>query len=139
VPGVRLWTNDGGVLERHRMLADVLADSQQLAAETLDALRARPALPRAGVNALDRIATQATALALGDLAWNLFRQRETPSPILALERFATLDATVESDDERIEVRIPLGRRHSDLLAHGYLTAVADVPWLDGRVLHIMGG
>lgn len=139
VPGVRLWTNDGGMVERHRMLVDVLADAEQLAAESLDALRARPALLRGGANALDRIATHASALALGDLAWNLFRRRESPSPFLALERFATLDATVESDDDRIEVRIPLGRRHSDLLAHGYLTAVADVPWLDGRVLHIMGG
>lgn len=139
VPGVRLWTNDGGVIDRHARLAEGLADTAALAGELLDALRARTALPRAELDVLDRIATHAAALALGDLAWTLFRDRETPTPILALERFATLDATVSSDAERIEVRIPIGRRHSDLLAHGYLTAIDDVPWLDGRVVHIMGG
>ena len=70
--------------------------------------------------------------------WQLFRDREPATPVLALERFATLDATITTTAERIDVRIPIGRRHADLLAHGYLTAIPDVPWL-GRVVHISGG
>jgi len=139
VPRARLWTNDGGAIDRHAPLEPVLADAAALASELLEALRSRPVLPRAELDALDRIATHAAALALGDLAWTLFRSREAATPILALERFATLDATVASDADRIEVRIPIGRRHADLLAHGYLTAIDDVPWLGGRVVHIMGG
>lgn len=136
VPRARLWTNDGGAAERHASLAALVTDASELAGEALAALRARPAVPRSERDVLDRIATHAASLALADLAWNLFRARETPTPMLAIERFASLDAHVTPGEDRIEVRVPLGRRHADLLAHGYLTALA-LP--DGRVLHLMGG
>ncbi len=139
VPGARLWTNDGAAdLARRAQLAPLLASSVALAAELLAAFAARPALPRDD-GALDLVATHAAAIALADLAFTLFAAREPATPVLALERFASLDARVTVDPDRVAVAIPLGRRHADLLAHGYLTTIADLPWLGGRVLEIHGG
>jgi len=139
VPGARLWTNDGSAeIARRAALASQLADAAELAGELIAAFAARPALPRGGAE-LDLVATHAAAIALADLAWTLFGTRELATPVLALERFATLDAKVAIDDARVDVAIPLGRRHSDLLAHGYLTTIPDAPWLGGRVIEIHGG
>jgi hypothetical protein len=46
---------------------------------------------------------------------------------------------VRVSDDAVVVRVPLGRRHADLLAHGFLAPVARVPWLGGRALEIGGG
>ncbi|OLF10182.1 hypothetical protein BLA60_17210 [Actinophytocola xinjiangensis] len=94
---------------------------------------------RAATRALERSAMLAAALGLGLISWNLWRERETPSPVLALARFADLEATVHHTSDAVRVRLPLGRRHADLLRAGALTDVPDVVWLGGRTLTFAGG
>ncbi|MFJ6997946.1 hypothetical protein [Streptomyces sp. NPDC003090] len=90
-------------------------------------------------SAAERTATLAALLGLSTIAWTLWRDRETPDPLLALHRFADLEATVRFDRDAVRVRVPLGRRHTDLLRGGLLADVPDVPWLGGRPLTFTGG
>ena len=76
----------------------------------------------------------ATALALGMIGWTLWREREAVTPLLALQRFADLDARVSFRPDRVQVHLPLGRRFMDLKQGGLLEDIADVPWFDGRPL-----
>ncbi|PPK67140.1 hypothetical protein V5P93_003477 [Actinokineospora auranticolor] len=106
-------------------------------AERLDELT-RALFARPG-DALERGTGLAAALSLGVLAWTLWRETETPHPATALTRFADLEATVRFTDEAVRVRLPLGRRHADLLRGGALVDVPDVVWLGGRTLTFSGG
>ena len=90
-------------------------------------------------DALDHTVALAASLALGLIAWTLWRDRETPDPVAALTRFADLEATVRYETRKVHVQLPLGRRHADLLRHGLLTDVHDVVWLGGRTLTFSGG
>ena len=110
-----------------------------LAGELDAELSRRPGLPLATTGVVERALTLGAALALGDLSWTLFREREVATPVLALHRFADLGATVTFGAEVVRVRLPLGRRHADLFAHRYTGEVHDVPWFDGRVVEICGG
>lgn len=95
----------------------------------------RPGLNAHAGPAVERSLALAAALGLGTLAWTLWHERETVSPLLALERFADLGAHVRWRVDRVEVGLPLGRRFLDLEAAGWLADVADVPWFGGRSLH----
>ncbi|WP_221352082.1 hypothetical protein [Streptomyces beigongshangae] len=99
----------------------------------------RRAVPLADDGSLERTVTLAAALGLSTIAWTLWRGRETPHPLPALDRFADLDATVRFEADAVRVRVPLGRRHADLLRGGLLTDVPDVVWLAGRTLTFSGG
>ncbi|MBP2330390.1 hypothetical protein JOF56_010775 [Kibdelosporangium banguiense] len=99
----------------------------------------RRAVPLASDNALERSVTLAASLGLGTIAWMLWRDRETPDPVLALTRFTDLDASVRFSSDAVRVRIPLGRRHADLLRGGLLSDVPGVVWLGGRTLTFSGG
>ncbi|ANW21684.1 hypothetical protein I3J09_27825 [Streptomyces clavuligerus] len=99
----------------------------------------RRAVPLDPGGALERSVTLAAALGLSTLAWTLWRDRETPDPVTALRRLADLDAVVRFGPDTVRVRIPLGRRHTDLLRGGLLADVRDVVWLDGRTLTFTGG
>ena len=99
----------------------------------------RPAVPLDTDGDLDRSLTLAAGLGLGTIAWMLWRDRETPDPVLALRRFADLDGTVRFSRDAVHVRVPLGRRHADLLRAGLLADVSDVVWLGGRTLTFSGG
>jgi hypothetical protein len=103
------------------------------------ALQERPAVPRHEASALERSLAVAAAFALGTIAWNLWRGRERVDPLLALERFATLDARVALKDDEIRVRLPLGTRYLDLERHGLLADVRGIPWLGGRAVVFSGG
>lgn len=100
---------------------------------------ARRAVARADGDALDHSVALAASLALGLIAWTLWRDRETPDPVAALTRFADLEATVRYGRDNVHVRLPLGRRHADLLRHGTIDDVHDVVWLGGRTLTFSGG
>ncbi len=89
--------------------------------------------------ALERSLTLAASVALGTLAWTLWRERESVVPQLALQRFHDLDARVFINPHSIRVRLPLGRRYQDLYQHGLLADIRDVPWLGGRILQFSGG
>jgi AcrR family transcriptional regulator len=99
----------------------------------------RRAVPRADGAALEHTVALAASLGLGMIAWTLWRDRETTDPVAALTRFADLEATVRYAADNVHVRLPLGRRHADLLHHGALADVHDVVWLGGRTLTFSGG
>ncbi|MCB9572664.1 MAG: hypothetical protein H6709_11315 [Kofleriaceae bacterium] len=137
----RRWSNDGA---RDAAALAARADRlDELAARVveLDAAlwRDRPALPGPDAAVLEDVLGQAAALALGDVAWTLFAAREPATPVLALRRFADLDACVTFGADDVRVRVPLGRRHGDLFFHGYMTRVPAVPWLGGRAVELAGG
>ncbi|WHM41536.1 hypothetical protein [Streptomyces sp. BPTC-684] len=133
-----LWTAEGAVLDL-RLAAQLPGHAARLA-DLVDALAGqRRAVPLARDGALERSVTLAAGLGLSTIAWTLWRERETPDPVLALTRFADLDATVRFEPEAVRVRVPLGRRHADLLRGGLLADVPDVVWLGGRALTFSGG
>jgi hypothetical protein len=92
----------------------------------------------ASVPALERSATLAAALALGEIAWRLCARAPfawaDPDPCLALERFGDLAGTMIVASREVTVRLPLGPRARDLEAAGLLADVDEVPWLGGRRL-----
>jgi len=98
------------------------------------AMAARPAVPRATHPGLERTLTLLATAGLGTIAWLLWRDREPTDPLLALTRLGDLGGLVRFGADEVRVRLPYGRRHDDLAAHGLLADVPDVSWLDGRAL-----
>ncbi|NBH03980.1 hypothetical protein, partial [Amycolatopsis sp. SID8362] len=94
------------------------------------------AVPLAADRALEHSVSLAASLALGMIAWQLW---EGDSPVRALTTFADLEATVRFTRDAVRVKLPLGRRHTDLWRGGALTDVPDVVWLGGRTLTFSGG
>ncbi|MEV6875373.1 hypothetical protein [Amycolatopsis sp. NPDC051128] len=129
-----LWTT-GGV--EPRLAAEFPAERLDELVRTL--FGAHRALPTASDRALDHSVALAAALSLGMIAWQLWRDRETPDPVLALTRFADLEATVRFTRDAVRVKLPLGRRHTDLWRGGALVDVPNVVWLGGRTLTFSGG
>jgi hypothetical protein len=121
-----------------RLVAALPSCAERLT-ELVSAFSTRRAVPRSDDGALDRSALLAAATGLGLIAWTLWHDRESPDPVLALTRFADLEVTVRYRADSVHVRLPLGRRHADLLNHGLLTDVPDVVWLGGRPLTFSGG
>ncbi|MFI6638405.1 hypothetical protein [Streptomyces sp. NPDC050504] len=134
-----LWTAADEQLTDPR-LAVQLPEHTARFADLVTALTVdRRAVPLAADCALERTVTLAAALGLATVAWTLWRDRETPDPLLALRRFADLEATVRFDASAVRVRVPMGRRHADLERGGLLRDVPDVVWLGGRTLTFSGG
>ncbi|HWS89090.1 MAG TPA: hypothetical protein VN282_19115 [Pyrinomonadaceae bacterium] len=99
----------------------------------------RASLAPARDTRLEQSLTLAAALALGTIAWTLWRGREFATPLLAVERFGDLGARVRFTERHVRVRLPLGRRRSDLEAAGLLSDVGGVPWFGGRSVEFTGG
>lgn len=114
-----------------------IESSAALARELVEVLSARPVLPRDPLARLDATCALAATAALADLGARLFPTEPT-TPVLVLTRFRDLDANVHFDPERIRVRVPLGRRHADLMKHGVLGELHRIPWLAGRTLDLGG-
>jgi hypothetical protein len=131
-----LWASGDPPL---RLAADLPAHTAQIADLVRSLVITRRAVPLAEDHALDHSVMLAAATGLGTIAWTLWRDREPPAPVLALTRFADLEATVQFTPDVVKVRVPLGRRHADLLRCGALTDVHDVVWLAGRTLTFSGG
>ncbi|HEV7408803.1 MAG TPA: hypothetical protein VGO01_09985 [Bradyrhizobium sp.] len=140
-PGEAWWSND--TLAGDERLA---AAARRLApaADEADAFwhsigAERPSVPRAANESCDNTLTLAAGLALGSIAWELWREREPTSPQLALARFHDLDARIRVDAASVRVSLPLGRRFHDLHEHGFLDDLSGVPWFGGRVLSFASG
>lgn len=135
----RLYTNDTAT-PAPRLAATTVGfeNHLSLASELVEVLAGRPALAREAHTALEATCTLAATAALADLGARLFPSEPT-TPVLALTRFRDLDARVSFDRDRIRVRVPLGRRHADLMRHGVLRGLSTVPWLGSRVLELGGG
>ncbi|MGN9908579.1 hypothetical protein ACTMTJ_13635 [Phytohabitans sp. LJ34] len=123
----------GGRLALRAATAD-LTGPAAAAGELMAAMAARPAAPRASHPGLERTLTLLATAGLGTIAWLLWRHREPTDPQLALTRLGDLGGLVRFDADEVRVRLPYGRRHDDLAAHGLLADVPDVSWLDGRTL-----
>jgi hypothetical protein len=134
----RLFTNDtttpAGKLVA---LTANLDNALTLVEELVEALAERPAIPRGPLTAYEATCMLAATSALADLGGRLF-PTETTTPALALARFRDLDARVRFEADRIRIRIPLGRRHADLMHHAVLGEFR-VPWLDERTIDLGGG
>jgi hypothetical protein len=133
----RWWTND--VFTSDSLLAQA-AEYMPTALEDAEELWQvlaieRPSIPLADDSVLERQVTMAAAVALGTIAWELWRERESTAPQLALQRFGDLDARVDYSRDAVTVSLPLGKRFLDLQSHGMLDEVNDVPWFNGRKLN----
>lgn len=133
-----LWAAEGTRIEP-RLAAELPGHAERLGRLVLALVTERRAVPLAAHEDLERTVTLAATLGLATIAWMLWRDRETPDPLLALTRFADLAATVRYERAAVRVRVPLGRRHADLLRSGLLADVSDVVWLGGRTLTFSGG
>jgi hypothetical protein len=129
----RLFTNG------HDAPLIVLDETAARARDTWGELERRPLGGHDADPALDRSVSLAAALALGTIAWELWRMREPTSPLLALQRFGDLEATVRFERHQIRVRLPLGKRFKDLERAGFLADVQRVPWLENRPVVFSGG
>ena len=136
----RLWTNDEtSPVQQLASQALRMPDTIERLDEVVRHLAgAWSVMPRAADSPLARGMTLATAVALGTIAWTLWKDREPPDPLLALERFGDLSARVRIEADRVQVRLPLGRRSADLREHGFLTDIPRVPWLAGRFVEFTG-
>jgi hypothetical protein len=131
-----LWTNDDAI-EAGPLHAAL--SGAALAGAAWREIAARPALPGGRDPALEISFGLAASLALGSIAWELWRAREPAAPDLALDRFADFDAVVRAEPETVTVVLPLGRRFFDLRAHGFLDDVGGVPWFGDRPLCFRSG
>ena len=137
----RLYTNDR---ETKSATLTSIAESMLPMVEQVDLLWSafsvqRPAIPTARHSQLELSLTMAASLALGTISWVLWRDRETTTPLLALERFGNLPARVRFTSSSVQLNLPLGRRQQDLREHGFLADLHDVPWLAGRKIEFLGG
>lgn len=135
------WTNSqrpssSAMLGAGRRLMPASADAARLCAELLCA---RPAAVRAASSELDQSLLLAASMALGTIAWKLWRERGPTHPAQVLERFCDLGARVRFDDSTVAVILPLGRRHAELRDAGLLLPIRAVPWLGGRSVEFAGG
>jgi hypothetical protein len=121
--GARAWTNaPDEIAIPHASVLPLAEDVDELVA----ALASRR--PRDLPLPIARTSGLAAAVALGDIAHRLWRDREPTSPQLALARFADLSARIVVSPDLIDVRIPYGARHRDLARAGLLAAPT-VSWL----------
>jgi len=130
------WTNHAHPFSESLVLAARMLEISSLEAASFweQFVIARPALPRAKLPGLEGCITLAASMALGILAWQLWNERGRTTPQLALERFGDLDASVRFSGDTVQVGLPRGRRHSELLDAGLLASVRDIPWFSGRRL-----
>ena len=134
------WTNDRDPdsLRVLRAARDFAAASEEAATLWETFGEARPGVVHGHSSPLDRTLTLSAAVACGAIAWELWRERGRTTPQLVLERFCDLDGRVRFSPETITVRLPLGRRHQELLQRGLLSPVRDIPWFGGRPVELGG-
>jgi hypothetical protein len=141
LPHERWWSNDadapaGPLVAAGRRLGAAVesleASSQELAIN-------RPAVVPGDGGRLERSLALASAVALTDISWNIWRKTDDPDALLAVERFGDLEARVHFRPDEVRVKLPLGKRSLDLEHHGLLDDVVGVPWFGGRVVRFSGG
>lgn len=135
-----IWSNTPTESAGENWRTVLETDAAERRAEAIDTgvFRERPACVAHRCDALDRMLSVAAGTGLARIAATLWSKQEATSPLLTLQRFGDLSARVMFDPTRVRVHLPLGRRSMDLRKHGALECVAEVPWLDGRVLEFTG-
>jgi hypothetical protein len=131
--GARAWTNDcvaaDEVLAPHSGYLALAEDVDELVALLVSRR------PRDLPAPIARASGLAAAIALGDIAHRLWRDREPTSPQLAFARMGDLSARIVVSSDQIDVRIPYGARHRDLARAGFLAAPM-VPWLGSLAIGV---
>jgi hypothetical protein len=140
-PRERWWTNetimsDSALVRTARAMRDTAEEATTLWQALMIE---RPGIPLANSVELDRHLAVAASTALGTIAWELWREREQTTPLLALERFQDLEAQVIFSREVVRVHLPRGKRFDDLHHHGLIEDVNNVPWFGGRKLTFAAG
>jgi hypothetical protein len=141
-PAAAVWTNHPDPASTAILRATLqFAQAAQEGANFWEQLgRARVSVIHAASQDLDHALTLAAGTALGTIAWKLWGERSRTTPQLVLERFGDLDAYVKFNEDAIIVRLPLGRRHRELLDKGLLAPVDDAFWFgDDRRVEFAGG
>jgi hypothetical protein len=117
-----LWTNDAGApdheLARDATALELVDDVHAVLAEFAQ----RPAVPRDPSGLLDASLGLAAGVALADVAYSLWREREPTSSLLALRRFRDLSGRLGA-----RLSLPLGPRRRDLERAGFLGELR-MPW-----------
>lgn len=135
------WTNDTAappakLVQMGRKLRSALEIALLLAKEMLVD---RPALPSTDDATLENSLTLAVSVALGQIAWSLWHDREPTDPLIALQRFSDLDARIQFNETTVRVVLPLGRRSMHLAEAGLLNDIPHVPWFGDRVVTFAKG
>jgi hypothetical protein len=102
---------------------------RELAAR-FDAAIGRPRRP------LDDLLDLVVAGGLSLVAWKMAATMAEPDPLLALDHLADLEADVAVDEDRLQVRLPLGTRFFALAEADLVGTVTDVPWLPGTTIEL---
>lgn len=101
-------------------------------------LRSRPACALAKTPQFDRHIEGVAAWSLFEIARALWPAEDSGIE-LAFDRLSSLDVQVRRSDEGLSIRVPLGKRHADLLHAGLLADVPNAPWLrDGASVRFRG-
>jgi hypothetical protein len=136
----RYWTNDNATAEPALLAsAAKMSALDEACREWWKELALRPAAPLAADGDFEKTLALAAGVALGMIAWTLWADREPVSPALAMQRLGSLDARVRFLQDRVQVRLPLGKRLQDLKSHRLLANVDDVPWYGGRFVEFAEG
>lgn len=92
---------------------------------------------------MEEVASLLAGYALADIGWRLAQHAPAawanPDGDLVCRRFSDLGAKLRVTPDRLELRMPLGRRFNDLGAIGLLDPVQAPPWWPGAQLRIGGG
>lgn len=100
---------------------------------------ARSGIVHGSLPQLERSLTLAATVATGMIAWQLWRTRGRTNPQIVVERFCDLDGRVRFSPKFVNVLLPLGRRHEELLQGGFLNPTRDIPWFGSRQVELGGG
>ncbi len=136
-----LWTNgfNTDTQELRHAVVSFSAAQEEASGMWNDFVVSRPGVPRTAMPDLEQLVSFSAAVSLGLIAWDLWHTRGRTTPQLALERFADFDARVRFDADCITVRLPMGRRYSELRESGLLQPIDGIPWFPGCRVEFNGG
>ena len=134
------WTNDlnstNYVLQTQiRHMERAIHNAESI---THELLQMRPALLPTPSPAYERALTLLASTVLGTLAWELWHEKESVDPGLALQRFSDLEGKVVFTPDRVIVKPALGKRLMDLRDGGFLKNIPQVSWLGNRGVEFTG-
>jgi hypothetical protein len=131
--GATLWTTDpapppAALAE----CAEALDQAGQTAANCARFVEEMESAPRAHSMVFEGYAGALAMAALGGLA-------PQSTPLEVLDQYRGFEAMTEFREERIRVRLPLGRRYLTLDRAGWLKPLRAIPWLGPRAVEFSGG
>lgn len=124
IPHSRLWTSYPSAGVASTAIFDLVEDVVLLARE----LESRPSAMFDRIGTLDRALGLAAGVALGDIAFRLWRRHGQTSPVHTLQRFSDLSGHMRQTSDGWKLALSLGARYLDL-DRARLLGQSTVPWL----------